>query len=57
MPPLEWAATAPDPPAALRAIAGVLGVGFGLKEVGGALTPVPAWRVYVGHKQIGRAHV
>lgn len=51
MPPLEWAATAPDPPAALRAIAGVLGVGFGLKEVGGALTPVPAWRVYVGHKR------
>jgi len=51
VPPLEWASTAPDPPAALRTIPGVLGIGFGLKEVAGSLTPVAAWRVYVRCKR------
>jgi len=40
----------PRAPAILREIPGVLGVGFGLKERGGTLAPVLAWRVYVRRK-------
>ncbi|HEX8905641.1 MAG TPA: hypothetical protein VF771_12395, partial [Longimicrobiaceae bacterium] len=45
------APVSPAPPAALLAIPGVLGVGFGVKERAGALTLVPAWRVYVREKR------
>ena len=48
------AAPVPAPPSALLAIPGVLGVGFGVKERGGALTTVPAWRVYVREKRSRR---
>jgi hypothetical protein len=37
-------------PPALSALPGVIGVGFGLKETGGRLTRIPAWRVYVKQK-------
>jgi len=38
-------------PPSLRAIPGVVGVGFGLKECAGTVTDVLAWRVYVGEKR------
>jgi hypothetical protein len=37
-------------PTGLLELPGVLGVGFGVKERGGAVTGVPAWRVYVREK-------
>lgn len=44
------AAVSPREIHALRALSGVLDVGFGLKERGGTLTPDHAWRVYVRRK-------
>jgi hypothetical protein len=42
----------PPIPHALRSLPGVLGVGFGIKETGGQLTPGLAWRVYIGRKKV-----